>query len=322
MPDHDVHDHNGHGPEPITGRSHSHEHPHGHGPKDFGAAFALGAGLNLGFVGLEFVVGWFSNSIALMADAGHNLGDVLGLLMAWMAAGLARRVPCETYTYGLRRGTILAALGNAVLLLLTTGAIAVESVRRLITPAPVAGVPIMVVAAVGIVINGITAWLFASGRKADINLRAAYLHMASDALVSLGVVVSGALIVLTGWTRIDPLVSLAVAGVIVAGTWRLLRDSVGMSLDAVPSNLKLGEVGAFLAAQSGVTGIHDLHIWPISTTETALTCHCVMPGGHPGDDSLVDLARELNERFGIAHATIQVEVDEQVECALEPDHLV
>ncbi len=180
----------------------------------------------------------------------------------------------------------------------------------------------MVVAALGIVVNGVTAWLFASGRKGDINLRAAFLHMAYDALVSLGVVVAGAVILLTGWTRLDPLVSLAIAVVILAGTWSLLRDSVAMSLDAVPSGIKLDDVAALLKQQPGVTAIHDLHIWPMSTTETALTCHCLMPGGHPGDESLVQLAHNLQERFGIGHATIQVEVDEHIACVLEPDHVI
>ncbi|HEY6482680.1 MAG TPA: cation diffusion facilitator family transporter [Steroidobacteraceae bacterium] len=315
--------HSGHGADPHDhAGSHSHAgHAHGHAPKSFGTAFAIGTALNLGFVGVEIAYGLFSNSIALVADAGHNLADVLGLLLAWVAAVLARRAPCETYTYGLQRGTILAALANSVLLLLTVGAIAIEAIRRLLHPAPVAGITMIFVAAIGIVINGTTAWLFASGRKRDINLRAAYLHMAYDALVSLGVVVAGAAIVLTGWTRIDPLVSLAVSVVILLGTWALLRDALGMSLDAVPAELKLAEVRAFIAEQAGVTAIHDLHIWAMSTTETALTCHCLMPGGHPGDDSLVRLAQSLNERFGIAHATIQVEVDEHVDCALETHHM-
>jgi cobalt-zinc-cadmium efflux system protein len=295
---------------------------HAHAPKDFGVAFAVGVALNLGFVLVEIIYGLLAHSVALVADAGHNLGDVLGLGMAWVATILARRVPSQTHTYGLRRGTILAALANAVLLLVAVGAIAVEGVRRLLEPTAVASVTVMVVAALGIVVNGVTAWLFVSGRKGDINLRAGFLHMAYDALVSVGVVVAAGVILVTGWTRLDPLVSLAIAGVILVGTWSLLRDSVGMSLDAVPSGVKTDDVSAFLKRWPGVTAIHDLHIWPMSTTETALTCHCLMPDGHPGDELLAKLASELHEYFGIGHTTIQVEVDEQVACTLEPDDVV
>src|SRR6516164_2603650 len=301
---------------------HAHPAGHTHGPKDFGVAFAIGTALNLGIVILEAVYGLLANSLALVADAGHNFGDVLSLVMAWAAAVLARGAPSETHTYGLRRGTILAALANAMVLMVTVGAIAVEGVRRVIQPSEVAGMTIIVVAAAGIVVNGVTAWVFAAGRKDDINLRAAFLHMTYDAIVSLGVVVAGAVILLTGWTRLDPLVSLAVAVVILLGTWSLLRESVGMSLDAVPVGITTEEVGSFLKRQSGVSAIHDLHVWPISTTETALSCHCLMPSGHPGDEFLVRLALELHERFGIGHTTIQVEVDERVFCALEPDHIV
>jgi cobalt-zinc-cadmium efflux system protein len=319
--DHDDHDHShDHGHD---AHAHAHgAHAHAHAPKDFGMAFAIGVVLNLGFVIVEFVYGLLANSIALVADSGHNLGDVLGLAMAWTAMILARRAPSQTLTYGLRRGTILAALMNAMLLLLTVGAIAVEGVRRLFEPSAVAGVTIMVVAAAGIVVNGVTAWLFASGRKGDINLRGAFLHMASDALVSLGVVIAGAMILATGWTWLDPLVSVVIAIIILWGTWGLLRDSLAMALDAVPGGIKLDEVRAFLERQPGVSGIHDLHIWPMSTTETALTCHCLLPGGHPGDEFLVRLAKELQERYGIGHATIQVEVDERVLCALESDRAV
>ena len=285
-------------------------------------AFAVGIALNLGFVVAEVVYGLLANSIALVADAGHNLGDVLGLGMAWAASVMARRMPSRTHTYGLRKGTVVAALGNAVLLLVTVGAIAVEGVRRLISPGEVAGVTVMAVAGAGIVVNGATAWLFAAGRKGDINLRAAFSHMVADALVSLGVVVSGGVILLTGWSWLDPLVSVAIAGVILVGTWGLLRESVGMALDAVPAGIDAAAVRGFLAAHPGVRAIHDLHIWPISTTETALTCHCVMPGGHPGDLALAAMAAELEGRFGIGHATIQVEVSEDGACRLAPDHVV
>lgn len=304
------------------GHTHRPDDDHGHAPADYGAAFAIGTILNLSFIAVEVTYGVLANSIALVADAGHNLGDVLGLLLAWAGAVLAKRAPSRTHTYGLRRATILAALANAMLLLVTVGVIAAEALRRLVDPGEVAGVTVMAVAAIGIAINGATALLFASGRKGDINLRAAFLHMAYDALVSLGVVAAGGAILLTGWTVIDPLMSLTVAGVILAGTWGLLRDSTRLALDAVPAAINLDEVAAFLKAQPGIAGIHDLHIWPMSTTETALTCHCSMPGGHPGDAFLADLADQLRERFGIGHATIQVETGAQTACALEPDHLV
>lgn len=315
MGNHAHHDHDGHAHQ-------SGGHSDVHAPDDFGTAFACGTALNLGFVLIEVIYGVFANSLALVADAGHNFGDVLGLVMAWVATVLARRVPSQTYTYGLRRGTILAALGNAMLLLVAVGAIAVEGVRRLIAPGQVASVTVIVVAAIGIVINGLTVWLFASGRKQDINLRAAFWHMAYDALVSAGVVAAGGVILVTGWSRLDSIVSLAIAAVILFGTWRLLRDSVGMSLDAVPAGISPDDVTAFLKGEPGIVAIHDLHIWPMSTTETALTCHCLMPAGHPGDEFLVHLAHELHDRFGIGHATIQVEVDEKVACALEPDQVV
>ena len=325
--------------DPTHEEEHQHDHDHGHNhvhgysaaeaggahvhaPKNFGPAFAIGVSLNLAFVVAEVVYGLLAHSMALLADAGHNLGDVFGLAMAWVAATLALRPPSGRYTYGLRRGTIVAALGNAVLLLVSVGAIAVEGVRRLVDPGPVAGTTVMVVAGIGIALNGLTAWLFASGRTQDINLRAAFLHMFYDALISAGVVVAAGVMVLTGWTRLDALVSLVIAGVILVGTWSLLRDSFGMSLDAVPRGLKVDEVSAYLTAWPGVAAIHDLHVWPMSTTETALTCHCVMPAGHPGDVALAELARDLRKRFRIEHATIQVEVDEQVPCVLEPDHVV
>jgi cobalt-zinc-cadmium efflux system protein len=318
---HHDHEHGRRHPDdgPVNG---AHSHGHVHAPANFGLAFAIGVALNLGFVVIEIVYGLLANSIALVADAGHNLGDVLGLALSWTAMILSQRAPSQTLTYGFGRGTILAAVANAVLLLLTVGAIAVEGVRRLFEPAAVAGATIMAVAAAGIVVNGVTAWLFMSGRKDDINLRSAFLHMASDALVSLGVVVAGAAILLTGWNWLDPLVSVVIAGVILWGTWGLLRDSMAMALDAVPSTINSAEVRAFLEGQAGVSGVHDLHIWPMSTTETAMTCHCLLPGGHPGDEFLVRVASELRSRFGIGHATIQVEVNAQVPCALEADRVV
>jgi cobalt-zinc-cadmium efflux system protein len=299
----------------------THDHSHSHAPADFGKAFALGIGLNIAFVILEAVFGVISNSMALIADAGHNLSDVLGLVVAWVASILARRRPTARYTYGLRGTSILAALFNAIFLLVATGAIAWEAVLRLFNPQPVAGVTGMAVAAAGIVINGFTAWLFASGRKQDLNIRGAYLHMAADAAVSAGVVVAGLIIYLTGWLWLDPLVSLVIAVVIIAGTGGLLRDSVAMSLAAVPAGIDPAKVRAMLAGQPGVSRVHDLHIWSMSTNEVALTAHLVVPSGHPGDGFLHDVAAELKAHHGIGHVTLQIEIDANA-CALAPDHVV
>jgi cobalt-zinc-cadmium efflux system protein len=297
-------------------------HAHDHAPpKDFGWAFALGAGLNILFVLVEAIYGIKANSVALLADAGHNLSDVLGLLLAWAASALMRRGPTRRYTYGLGSSSILAALANAVLLLIAVGAIALEAVQRLADPHPVAGLTVMAVAGIGIVINGVTAWMFASGRKKDLNIRGAYLHMAADAAVSAGVVVAGLVILVTGWLWVDPLVSLVIAGIIVWGSWGLMRDSLNMALHAVPAGIDPERVRAHLEEVRGVSAVHDLHIWPLSTTETALTCHLVMKEGSPGDTFLVETAHQLKERFGIAHATIQVETGETA-CTLEPDHVV
>ena len=318
----DDHDH-GHGAGDHGGESHDHSgHDHAHAPADFGAAFAIGIALNVGFVAIEAAYGLIAGSVALLSDAGHNLGDVLGLSAAWLASRLVQRAPSARFTYGLRGSSILAALFNAVFLLLTVGAISWEAILRLADPAPVAGNVVMVVAAIGIVVNGVTAWLFASGQKDDINLRGAFLHMASDALVSAGVVASGFVILATGWLWLDPLTSLAVNVVIVWGTWGLLRDSLGMSMAAVPAGVDPAKLRAFLAARPGVSAVHDLHVWPISTTETALTCHLVMPAGHPGDAFLHDLAAELARRFRIGHSTLQIETDPQLACALAPDEVV
>ena len=307
----------------MSEHNHLHSYGHGaHGSRNWTPVFTIGIALNLGFVVIEGIYGLLANSMALIADAGHNLGDVLGLVIAWIAMVLARRAPTQNYTYGLRRGTILAALANAMLLLVAVGAITIEGIRRLSEPAEIASVTVITVAAAGIVVNGITAWLLASGSKDDINLRGAFLHMLYDALVSLGVVVTGTIMWLTGWTWLDSIVSLVIAAVILMGTWSLLRDSVGMSLDAVPASLKLDEVSTFLKQQPGVISIHDLHIWSMSTTETVLTCHCLMPAGHPGDEFLAQLAHELQERFRINHVTIQIEIHEHIACVLEPDHVV
>lgn len=314
------HDHDAHGHEHVHEHDHTHDHDHAHGhihaPADFGRAFAIGIALNTLFLIAEIVFGIFGNSVALLADAGHNFGDVLGLAVAWGASVLVRRRPTARFTYGLRGSSILAALFNAVFLLIAIGAISLEAIQRLGRPEPVAGVTVMVVAAIGILVNGTTAMLFAAGRKGDLNLRGAFLHMASDALVSAGVVVAGLVILLTGWLWLDPVVSLAINAVIVWSTWSLLAGSVKMSLAAVPENIDSGEVRRFLEAQPGVAEVHDLHIWPMSTTETALTAHLVMPTGAPGDDFLHHLCEELEEDFSIGHATLQIETGPAGQCAL------
>ncbi|HVW91499.1 MAG TPA: cation diffusion facilitator family transporter [Devosia sp.] len=308
MQHHHHHDHGDHDAE--------HGHGHSHAPADFGRAFAIGVALNGLFVLAEIAFGIYGNSVALLADAGHNFGDVLGLGVAWAASVLVRRRPTARFTYGLRGSSILAALFNAVFLLIAIGAISLEAIQRLGRPEPVAGGTMIVVAAIGIFVNGATAMLFAAGRKGDLNLRGAFLHMASDALVSAGVVVAGLVILLTGWLWLDPLVSLAINAVIVWSTWSLLTGSVKMSLAAVPENIDSGEVRHFLEEQPGVAEVHDLHIWPMSTTETALTAHLVMPAGAPGDDFLHRLCDALDDNFSIGHATLQIETGPAGQCAL------
>jgi cobalt-zinc-cadmium efflux system protein len=291
------------------GAGHSHSHGHGHAPPQgsHGRAFAIGILLNSAFVLVEAAFGLLSGSMALVADAGHNLSDVLSLLIAWGASVMATRPASARYTYGLKSSTILAALANAALLLVAIGAILFETIDRLFDPAPVEGWTMIAVAGVGIVINTVTALMFMRGRKHDINIRGAFLHMAADALVSVGVVVAGAAILLTGILVIDPITSLIIVAVIGWGTWGLLKDSVKMGLLAVPDNIDEGEVRGYLSGLPGVSAVHDLHIWPMSTTETALTAHLVMPAGQPGDAFLHDLAHELEHRFHIGHATVQVE---------------
>ena len=317
-------------PHRPFGHAHVHEHAdhdhhgraHVHAAASFGTAFAVGIGLNLTFVVVEFGYGVLANSVALIADAGHNLSDVLGLVIAWIASVLTRRAPSSRYTYGLGGSSILAALFNAVLLLVAVGAIAWEAVLRLLQPEPVASGIVMIVAAVGIIVNGVTAALFASGRKGDLNIRGAFLHMLADAAVSAGVVVAGLVILYTGWLWLDPLASLVIVGVIVWTTWSLLRDSLAMSVDAVPASIDLQAVRSYLTSCAGVAAVHDLHIWPLSTTENALTAHLVCPGGHPGEEFLAVAASELKQRFGIGHATLQIEISEQTACHLAPDHVV
>ncbi|MGM4894664.1 cation diffusion facilitator family transporter [Tardiphaga sp. 839_C3_N1_4] len=285
-------------------------------------AFAVGISLNTVFVVIEAIYGYASGSMALVADAGHNLSDVLGLIAAWTAAVLSKRAPTPRFTYGLRGSSILAALFNAVFLLVAVGAIAWEAVLRLFNPEPVAEITVMIVATIGIVINGVTAWLFASGRNSDLNIRGAYLHMVADAAVSVGVVIAAIVIMFTGWLRIDALTSLVICVLIVWGTWSLLRDSAAMSLAAVPRGIDPVAVRGYLEQCPGVAQVHDLHIWPMSTTEVALTCHMVIPSGAPGDAYLMEVAARLKRDFGIEHATIQIEMDPNSACALAPEHVI
>ncbi|GLS45867.1 cation diffusion facilitator family transporter [Methylobacterium brachythecii] len=323
MASHDAHaghDHEAHGSDGHAG--HSHGPGHAHAPASFGKAFAIGIALNVGFVAVEATYGVLSNSVALLADAGHNLSDVLGLVVAWVAMVLAKRAPSARYTYGMKGSSILAALFNAVFLLVAVGAIAWEAIQRFGEPAPVAGKTVMIVAAVGILVNGITAWLFASGAKGDINIKGAFLHMAADAAVSAGVVIAGLVILYTGWTWLDPVVSLAIVAVIVWSTWGLLRDSLTLSLAAVPPGIDPDAVRSHLEGLPGVAALHDLHVWAMSTTETCLTAHLVMPGGRPDDAFLMTAAKGIKERFGIGHTTLQVETSADTPCALAPDHVV
>ncbi|HEX8216815.1 MAG TPA: cation diffusion facilitator family transporter [Allosphingosinicella sp.] len=298
------------------GHGHSHAHGHDHAPNDFGAAFAIGIALNLGFVAVEAAYGFIANSMALLADAGHNLSDVLGLAIAWTAAVLAKRPPSRRFSYGLRGVSILAALANALILLVAVAFIVYHAVVRLIIPDLVEGETIVIVAAIGILINGATALMFARGRKSDLNIRGAYLHMMLDALVSAGVVVAGIGIAFTGWLWIDPVASLIVAALIFLGMADMLRESVTMALAGVPSSIDPDAVEEHLSTLPGVERIHDLHIWPMSTTEFALTAHLVMPAGFPGDRFLADCAHAIEHRFGITHSTLQIEVGDD-DCRLE-----
>lgn len=297
------------------GQDHDHKHDHKHGglghvhaPANFGKAFAIGMALNGGFVILEVVYGLASNSVSLLADAGHNLSDALGLGVAWAAVILAKRRPTRRFTFGLGGTSILAALFNAVFLLLVVGGLTWEAVQRFWAPEVVAGKTVMVVAACGILLNGVCAWLFSSGRKGDLNVRGAFMHMAADALVSLGVVVGGLIILFTGWHWVDPVMSLVINLVIVGGTWSLLTGSLTMTLNAVPEGVDMDKVRKLLLDLPGVNGIHDLHVWSLSTTDIALTCHLVTLDGHPGDAVLAHAEEELWEHFGIGHVTLQVEL--------------
>lgn len=285
-------------------------HPGHHNPspaRNHGREFVIAIALNAGFVVVEFGSGFTANSTALMADAGHNLSDVLGLMLAWGASILGRKAPSERYTYGLRSTSILAALANAVLLLVASGAIAWEAFQRFSQPPIVAGLTVAVVATAGLLVNGLSAWLFLKGSKEDLNIRGAFLHMAADAVVSAGVLVSGVAILFTQWYWLDPVISLMVVAAIMFNTWGLLRDSVQLALSAVPPHIDIAAIEAFLRNQSGVTDIHDLHIWGLSTTESALTVHLVMPGGYPGDPFMDSIRTTLEARYAIHHSTLEIE---------------
>jgi cobalt-zinc-cadmium efflux system protein len=316
MSEHHDHDHSH-----AHGHSHAHVRAgHSHAPGTFGLAFAIGVGLNTVLVGAELVFGYTANSLALISDAIHNLSDVLALLLAWGAAWLSGRRPTQQHTYGYRRASILAALINAGLLLIGVGGIAVEAVDRLREPAAVSGWTVVIVAAIGILVNGATALLFMRGRDNDLNIRATYLHMAADAGVSLGVVVATLVIMATGWLWVDPALSLCIAAVVLGSGWGLARDSINLALDGVPRGIDLPDVMDYLARLDGVTGVHDLHIWAMSTNETALTAHLVRPAGF-NDAFLHGVCAELAHRFRIQHATLQIESGSDV-CSLAPAEVV
>ncbi len=297
-----------------------HEHAaHHHGLPTYNRAFLVGLILNGGFVLTEATFGWLANSVALMADAGHNLSDVLGLLLAWSASLLARRQPSTRYTYGWRKLSVLAAFFNSVFLLVVTGGIIWESLQRLVHPSEVKGAIVITVAAIGILINTGTALMFVSGRQGDLNIRAAFQHMVADAVASLGVVLAGLVIVWTHWLWLDPAFSLVIGALIILSTWELLKDSFHLAIDGVPRSIDERAVRTYLAERPGIDQVHDLHIWSMSTVEIALTAHVVMPAGHPGDGFLAQVCRELREQFGIQHATLQIEVgDSEHPCLLEP----
>ncbi|MED4942516.1 cation diffusion facilitator family transporter [Heyndrickxia coagulans] len=299
---------------------HGHQHHH-HEPAQYGKVFAAGIGLNVLFVAVEAIYGFFSDSLSLLADAGHNLSDVLGLIISWAAVWLGKKLPTKKRTYGFKKSSVIAALLNAIILLIAIGAIFVEAIQRFAHPEPVAGKTVMAVAVIGIIINTITALLFMSGRKTDLNIRGAFLHMAADALVSLGVVIAGAIMLFTGWEWVDPVTSILIAVVIFAGTWGLLRESADLSLDAVPAGVDAGAIKTYLEQIPTVLNVHDLHIWGMSTTETILTVHIVRSQIEDNDQLLEKLEKDLHDKFGIEHATIQIEKGTYA-CGLAPDNKV
>lgn len=298
----------------------SEDHDHGHAPADFGRAFAIGIALNVGFVLIEAFYGWRSGSLALLADAAHNLSDVGGLVLAWAGLAAARLRADDRHTYGWQRGSILASFANAVILLVAMGSLAWEAAHRLQSPSPVAGATVMVVAGIGVVINAITAWLFMRGSRNDLNIRGAFLHMAADALASAGVVLAGALYLWKGWSWLDPVVSLVIAAVVVIGTWSLFRRSLHLLFDGVPDHIDLARVRACLLELPHVAAVHDLHVWAMATSKNALTAHLVLDGGHTDDDGLLRRAMtQLHDEFDIEHVTLQFESERYAQgCATGP----
>lgn len=301
--------------------NHSHGHGHSHAPANYGFAFGFGIILNTIFIIVEITYGFLADSLALIADAGHNISDVLGLVIAWIAVWLGKKAPSAKRTYGFKRSSILAALFNAVFLLVAIGAIAWEAIQRFSSPQPVAGKTVIIVALIGIIINSLTAALFMAGRKNDLNIRGAFMHMAADALVSLGVVIAGFVIIWTGWQWIDPVVSLLIVIVVFFGTWGLLKESVNLSLDAVPEGIDLGKIKDYLSSLPTVLEVHDLHVWAMSTTENALTVHLIRTEIEDNDQLLQKLTKELHDHFGIEHATIQIEKG-TYDCSLQPESTI
>lgn len=297
---------------------HSHGHEHSHAPINYGFAFGFGIILNSIFIIIEIIYGIIGDSLALLADAGHNVSDVLGLIIAWIAVWLGKKAPTKKRTYGYKRSSILAALFNALFLLVAIGAIGWEAIQRFGSPAPVAGKTVIIVALIGIVINGLTALLFMAGRKNDLNIRGAFLHMAADALVSLGVVIAGFIIIWTGWDWIDPFISLVIVAVIFFGTWGLLKESINLSLDAVPEGIDINNIKEYLSSIPTILEVHDLHVWGMSTTEAALTVHLTRSEIDDNDELLQTITKELHDEFGIEHATIQIEKG-TYSCSLQPE---
>ena len=295
--------------------SHDHDHP----ITKYNHAFAIGIALNVIFVVVEVVYGVAADSLALITDAGHNVSDVLGLLLAWGAGLLAAKAATEKRTYGFRKVTVMASLASATLLLVALGGITWEAIGRFFAPKPVDGMIVIVVAAIGVVINTVTALLFVSGQKQDLNIRGAFLHMAADAGVSLGVVVGGVIMMVTGWLMVDPLISLLIVAVILVGTWSLLRDSMNLAIDAVPEGIDMAGIRSYLNGFENVCSIHDLHVWPMSTTEVALSVHCIMMDDASKDDFLSHLQQQLHDRFGIEHSTIQIERQGDCPCVLDKE---
>ncbi len=291
-------------------------------PTNFGRTFAIATALNIVLVVAQVIYGLWANSLALLADAGHNFGDVLGLVMAWVAYAVADWRPSARFTYRMRSASILSAFINGLLLLVAVGAIAWEAIHRFYEPQPVATGTVIVVAAVAVVINGVSAWLLSRGSKTDLNMHGAFLHMLADAGVSVAVIIAAGGIMFTGWQWLDPAVSLLISAVILIGTWRLLRESLRLALNAAPANIDPDEVGRYLRGLPEVADLHDLHIWAMSTTETALTCHLVTPAGHPGDAFLHRVAHDLQNKFEIGHTTVQIELSDGGQCHLKPDNVV